>query len=493
MHLNLDLKSPSRVFAGFLIAITAYRLLVLLQPHFGLFYDEAYYYHWALNPDFGYYSKPPMVAWSILLSTSILGSSVFAIKFMASILYGATSIVIYRTVSMLANSYSAALGGIIFLCIPLIGFNSEFITTDAPLLFFWSLALHYSLVSLNTLSIKHWFMLGIFTGFGMLSKYTMAALPLACFTFLAFSNKYRSLLLTPGPWLAAIVAGLIFSLNIYWNFQYDWIALQHTKEISHTSGELFNFKSLIEFLLIQLIIFGPVWSGLGIACIWKSKTTLDRETRNFLLFSVAIILSIISLQAFLSRAFANWAAPWMIGAVILLAIYIGTRWKKWLIAGVIVHLSLLAIFNHFPLYQQALNIELKYSNDMFRRIRGWPELGAELATIQKSYPDAILASDSRDLLAYLGYYSNPDKYELARWNPDENNVRDYYDLMNNLRTLQGETQQEFIFVSKKGMTPAMLSSFETAVDLGEIQHNVYKDKTIETRIYYLKHFTGYSK
>ena len=38
-----------------------------------LFYDQAYYYYWSLHPDWGYFSKPPMVAWLIFVTTSLLG------------------------------------------------------------------------------------------------------------------------------------------------------------------------------------------------------------------------------------------------------------------------------------------------------------------------------------------------------------------------------------------------------------------------------------
>ena len=38
-----------------------------------LFFDEAQYWAWSLEPAFGYYSKPPLIAWMIALSTSVCG------------------------------------------------------------------------------------------------------------------------------------------------------------------------------------------------------------------------------------------------------------------------------------------------------------------------------------------------------------------------------------------------------------------------------------
>lgn len=130
------LKSPEFVFYGFLLILTAYRIVVITQPHLTLFYDEAYYYHWSLNPDFGYYSKPPMVAWFIALSTQLFGASVTSVKLAAPLLYSATAWLVFISTRRLANSESALVAGLILLVAPIVGFNSEFITTDAPLFLF---------------------------------------------------------------------------------------------------------------------------------------------------------------------------------------------------------------------------------------------------------------------------------------------------------------------------------------------------------------------
>ena len=56
-----------------------YRLGVLLTLDVPLFYDEAYYFGWAEHLAFGYFSKPPMVAWSIAL-TSTFSESTWAVR-----------------------------------------------------------------------------------------------------------------------------------------------------------------------------------------------------------------------------------------------------------------------------------------------------------------------------------------------------------------------------------------------------------------------------
>src|SRR5690242_15144363 len=46
-----------------LLGILALRIVGLALSKAELYYDEAQYWAWAQNPAFGYYTKPPLVAW----------------------------------------------------------------------------------------------------------------------------------------------------------------------------------------------------------------------------------------------------------------------------------------------------------------------------------------------------------------------------------------------------------------------------------------------
>ncbi|MGB2941567.1 MAG: hypothetical protein WBB79_01895 [Candidatus Macondimonas sp.] len=50
---------------GILVALTALRIALLAASPLDLFVDEAQYWLWSTTPDFGYYSKPPVIAWVI--------------------------------------------------------------------------------------------------------------------------------------------------------------------------------------------------------------------------------------------------------------------------------------------------------------------------------------------------------------------------------------------------------------------------------------------
>ena len=63
------------------------KLIAVYSTNFDLFGDEAQYLIWSHSLDFGYYSKPPFVAWIISFFTFFLGNSFVIIKLIPIIFY----------------------------------------------------------------------------------------------------------------------------------------------------------------------------------------------------------------------------------------------------------------------------------------------------------------------------------------------------------------------------------------------------------------------
>ena len=51
------------------------KIIAIFYTNFDLFGDEAQYWTWSQNLDFGYYSKPPMLPWVIGIFTILFGNS----------------------------------------------------------------------------------------------------------------------------------------------------------------------------------------------------------------------------------------------------------------------------------------------------------------------------------------------------------------------------------------------------------------------------------
>ena len=81
--------------AAFLGFVTACRIAVLIATPLNLGPDEAQYWSWSLSPAFGYFSKPPMIAWLIGASTAMCGDGEACIRMSAPLLHCATAVLVF--------------------------------------------------------------------------------------------------------------------------------------------------------------------------------------------------------------------------------------------------------------------------------------------------------------------------------------------------------------------------------------------------------------
>ena len=113
------------------------KIIAIHLTNFDLFGDEAQYWLWSQNLDFGYYSKPPLLSWIIALVCSIFGNSIFVIKMIPVFLYCLTSYVVFLlSKKLFSNNEIACLTALTFFLMPAVSFSSFFISTDIILSFF---------------------------------------------------------------------------------------------------------------------------------------------------------------------------------------------------------------------------------------------------------------------------------------------------------------------------------------------------------------------
>ena len=105
--------------------------------------------------------------------------------------------------------------------------------------------------------IVWWLGVGVSCGLGLLSKYTMIMLPAGLGLLMLIVPPFRHHLRTPWPWLAALLAGAIFSPNLWWNAAHQFISFQHTSEIAHLDRSLFHPEQLLLFILAQIMVLVP--------------------------------------------------------------------------------------------------------------------------------------------------------------------------------------------------------------------------------------------
>ena len=133
-----------------LTAITVARLLWLAVQSAELYPDEAQYWFWAQHLALGYYSKPPLVAWLIALSTAMFGDGEFAVRLSAPLLHGVAAGLVYAIGTQLYDRRVGFWSALVYASLPAVSLSALLISTDAALMPCWAAALYFFIRAATT-------------------------------------------------------------------------------------------------------------------------------------------------------------------------------------------------------------------------------------------------------------------------------------------------------------------------------------------------------
>jgi dolichol-phosphate mannosyltransferase len=117
---------------------------------------------------------------------------------------------------------AAFLAVLLFSVLPFFFAMGLLMMPDVPLTATWAGGLYFLERATLAKRREAWLGLGLCMGLGMLSKYTIALLGPATLIFLLLDPRSRRWLWSPWPYVAALIALLLFSPVITWNAAHDW-------------------------------------------------------------------------------------------------------------------------------------------------------------------------------------------------------------------------------------------------------------------------------
>lgn len=472
-----------------LVGLAVYRVWAANLIGLELFFDEAYYFGWAQSLEWGYYSKPPMVGWLIWLTTRLGGDGEAWVRAASTVLYPATAWLVFLTGRRLFDARAAFWAALAFITLPMVSLGSWLITTDAPLLFFWSLALYGLVRALADNAWRHWLLLGLALGLGGLSKYSMVFFAVGGLALLVSDAAARRHLANPRLYAAIALAALVFAPNLAWNARHQFVSVQHTAEIAQLDGDLLHPDKLAEFLGAQFGVMGPI---LFAALLWivlahGRRLLAEPGTRLALAYSLPV-LGVFLVLALLSRAFANWGAMAYVAGCLLVAGWLASRDRLvWLKTGVALNLAAAVFLYHYHGVMDLAGVELTRKTDPYARISGWRGFGAQAQAYLADHPGARLLGDDRKYLAELIYYIRPHPFDARLYNP-AGTLDDHYALKHDLK---GDPGGRFLFISRHTAPSALERDFDRVEALGEIVQPVGGHSRLTARVYLVSGFRGY--
>jgi 4-amino-4-deoxy-L-arabinose transferase-like glycosyltransferase len=426
--------------------------------------DEAYYWDWSRVPDWGYYSKPPMVAWLMAASTFLGGNTAFFVRLPSVILSATALLAVYLLARSMYGERAGFYAGLSSLAIPGNSVLSLVMTIDAPLVCFWALSSLSLWMAVNAgatpcgcpnvgatrrLSLPVWWiMVGVFTGLGLLSKQTMSVFPVLALLFVLTSPDARKTLKTPWPYVSFFIALLMLSPFLYWNLGHNWITFVHTAHHfdPHETKKLVSLTSFFDLLGSQAGIISPLlWlllmaSGLFYLVFWATTRGYPYKDVRFLAFFGIIPIMGIFLLSLRQNMNANWPAPFYEASIIMLSgIYTGkvslgnvrviSAIKCLYRPALILGLAMTVLLYLLPWSLSILKLD-GGSLDPTKRLKGWKEVGLEAGKLYNGLPGkekTFILATKRQIVSELAFYM-PFQPRVYHWAVSPKRIKSQYEI-----------------------------------------------------------------
>lgn len=459
--------------------------------------DEAYYWTYALFPDWSHFDHPPMVGFIIqLFSLNLLLNSEFFIRLGSLLLSSAGIIFLFYLVKRISSVKAAYISALLFTASVYFNIISGlFILPDTPQVFFVIVALFYGLpAALNREPSKKdssgFILFGLFAGLAFLSKYHSLFLWFGVGLYILIYNRiwfkktsfYISLLLT-------VIAMIPV---IYWNIRNDFASFTFHESRVGLFNSPVNFTSFMQFNAGQIFYQNPVLFIvfiLTLVSLFRKKRIGDKEVL-LLLLSLPLIIIFLSFSLF-QKTLPHWSGPAFIGLIILSSDWLGETLlvKPRKVFNILLSSNLLII-----LLLILAPLQINYgllghihdspdprktgSNDLSLEMYGWKQARLKFQALlemksieEKDYDKVKIISSKWFPAAHLDYYiAHPLNMELLVPGSVEQSHK--YSWINKTRSINAGDTIYFITTSMQYYEP------ENLLDAGS---KIVSEDTIQIR------------
>ena len=454
------------LFVGVIAALTIVRLI---GQHFSVVdinTDEAQYWEWSRTLAFGYFSKPPLIAWLNWTSDAACGSSIECIRAPAPLFYAGTSLLVYGAAAILYSRTVAFWAGLALALAPAVSFfvaDHVDRRTAALLLGAGAFRLRQALARWR---------LGMGTDTGR--RHRAGPARQICHGLFrdrhlrrgaGRSRRPRAAFRNPRLW-AGIAGGIVlFPLNVIWNVSNGLETASATADYVTPHGHSIHFDEALDFLVSQFAVLWPVTFGTLLACTAcfgaRAMRSIDRA---MVLFAIPPVVIVFATGLYSGNAYANWAATGVVAAVVVSAVaLVRGGWWRLIFGAAALGLITQAVLLFSDPFADRISFPILGKNaDIYRATMGWHGLADEVAALAVRGSAAAIAVDGRDEVSTLTYYRRNDPQPVLVW-PSDGAPANQFEVNQALRR---GTPEPILFVSGCDSPARLLDVYNKVVDLG---------------------------
>ena len=380
------------------LGLLAYMLLlrVLYMGSLELIPDEMYYWMYAQNLALSYLDHPPLIGWMIAAGTAVFGDTVMGVRWLLLPMTLAGAWYFYRYGATMGGKTTGLLCLLAFTVLPFFAVSGILMTPDAPMIVAWAAALYYFKKALIDDEPQAFLGLGIAMGLGLLAKYTIALLALGALVFMLVDRQAARWFFRPQPYLAALLASLIFLPVLMWNAQNEWASFlfQGTRRLIENP----DFSSYL-VVVYAVLLLSPVVALAGFLAFGPIRRVIEPEARKrrFMLLMTAVPLAVFALYGAFSIIKFHWTLPpWIALLPLMMSALAWPIWpdrqpvsrfhallvKSWPPSVIALVLAYGLLLHYLTLGLPGLK-----TTDFGSGYLGWPEVAVELAEMEQRLAD----------------------------------------------------------------------------------------------------------
>lgn len=391
--------------------------------------DEAHYWDWSRHPDWGYYSKGPLIAWLIRAGCWLFGETPLGVRSVAVACGGLLLAGLWRlTLNCTGSARAALLVLLVAAAHPAVAVVGVLSTIDGPFLACWA----WAMVAAHR---KRWVAAGLLVAVGTLAKPTTLLFPACVLLVALFRPEWRTWRL----WLFFPFAAAGLFVLALWNAVHDWVSVRHLFGHAGNGGEPVAWYSPLAFVGGQIALLLGGWFVAWLLAVWRFRPTTGMNacatdsTTAFLWWLSVPVFTAFLLASVRTAGEPNWPAAAYLGGAVLVAKWVGEqaggRWR-WLVTwvlpltvGVGLVSSVLVRWPDLVRPSLAALLPTPAENaappirrvDPTARLAGWQTLAKAVDEVRADLDDPVIVTMAWTVPGELGFYcdGHPPVYSFG--------------------------------------------------------------------------------
>jgi 4-amino-4-deoxy-L-arabinose transferase-like glycosyltransferase len=254
------------LYAGVYYLIGAALLIhFAFNGRFGYFRDELYYAACGQHFSWGYVDHAPLAPWLAQLSRSLLGDSLFALRFLPALAASAkVFLAAWIARELGGGKFAQFLASLTVLAAPIYLTFDNFFSMNSFEPVFWMTCAAIVLRILNGGDAPLWLLFGLVAGLGILNKHSMLFFGSGIALGLLFTPARRQYA-SRWIWAGAAVSFFLFLPNLLWEIRNGWPTIALLQSVM---GTKYAVVSPWEYIWQQSLLTNPLAAPIWLAGLW---------------------------------------------------------------------------------------------------------------------------------------------------------------------------------------------------------------------------------